>query len=65
MENIDTVQYTKVACVGTGLSAIALGATLKRWYGIEDIRFFEKQPTSGGTWWINQYPGMSLLEYIC
>ncbi|KAJ5341330.1 dimethylaniline monooxygenase [Penicillium brevicompactum] len=49
--------YSQIACVGAGLSAVALGATLQRWYGIEDIRFFERHPTTGGTWYINTYPG--------
>ncbi|KUL81708.1 hypothetical protein ZTR_09511 [Talaromyces verruculosus] len=49
--------YSQVACVGTGLSAIALGATLKRWYNLEDIRFFDRQSDCGGTWYINSYPG--------
>ncbi|OCL09290.1 FAD/NAD(P)-binding domain-containing protein [Glonium stellatum] len=49
--------FRQVACVGSGLSAVALGATLKIWYGLEDIKFFERHPVSGGTWWINSYPG--------
>ncbi|KAK3485558.1 uncharacterized protein B0T23DRAFT_390620 [Neurospora hispaniola] len=49
--------YSQFACIGSGFSAIALGATLQRWYGITDIRFFEKQSQLGGTWHINQYPG--------
>ncbi|KAG4431546.1 hypothetical protein IFR05_012981 [Cadophora sp. M221] len=49
--------YSKVACIGTGISAIALGAQLKRWYAFEDIQFFERHTTSAGTWWINSYPG--------
>ncbi|KAK1995030.1 FAD/NAD(P)-binding domain-containing protein [Colletotrichum falcatum] len=49
--------YTQFACVGTGFSGIALGATLKRWYGIGDIRFFERHADLGGTWFVNQYPG--------
>lgn len=60
MENLE-VTYSRVACVGTGLAAIALGATLKRWFGIDDIRFFEREETSGGTWWINTYPGLTLV----
>ncbi|ETS73027.1 hypothetical protein PFICI_15202 [Pestalotiopsis fici W106-1] len=48
---------SKFACVGTGFSAIGLGATLKRWYGITDIHFFERHSELGGTWHINQYPG--------
>ena len=53
----DIPSYSQIACVGAGLSAVALGATLKRWYNLEDIHFFERHPTSGGTWYINTYPG--------
>lgn len=53
----DTPTYSQFACVGTGFSAIGLGATLKRWYGIGDIKFFERHSDLGGTWFINQYPG--------
>lgn len=55
-----SVSYSQFACVGTGFSAIGLGATLKRWYGIDDIAFFERHSTLGGTWFINQYPGKSI-----
>lgn len=56
----DAVSYSQFACVGTGFSAIGLGATLQRWYGIDDIAFFEKHEKLGGTWFINQYPGIFL-----
>ncbi|KAE8370649.1 hypothetical protein BDV27DRAFT_167514 [Aspergillus caelatus] len=56
-KSADLPTYSQIACVGAGLSAVALGATLQRWYGLEDIRFFERYPTSGGTWYINSYPG--------
>ncbi|TDZ41290.1 Baeyer-Villiger monooxygenase [Colletotrichum trifolii] len=49
--------YTQLACVGTGFTGIGLGATLKRWYDIGDIRFFERHSKLGGTWFANQYPG--------
>ncbi|KAH9210124.1 monooxygenase [Leptodontidium sp. 2 PMI_412] len=49
--------YSTVACIGAGLSGIGLGAQLKRWYDFEDIQFFERHSTLGGTWWINTYPG--------
>ncbi|KAM5471068.1 putative cyclohexanone monooxygenase [Microsporum ferrugineum] len=52
-----TTSYSQVACIGAGLSATALGATLKRWYKINDIRFFERRPAFGGTWEANTYPG--------
>ncbi|KAJ8123511.1 hypothetical protein O1611_g9572 [Lasiodiplodia mahajangana] len=41
--------YSGFACIGTGFSAIGLGATLKRWYGITDIQFFERHSKLGGT----------------
>ncbi|KAK2593191.1 hypothetical protein QQS21_009120 [Conoideocrella luteorostrata] len=49
--------YSQFACVGAGISGIALGATLKRWYGITDVRFFERHSDFGGTWLANKYPG--------
>jgi cation diffusion facilitator CzcD-associated flavoprotein CzcO len=59
------VSYSQFACIGTGFSAVGLGATLKRWYGIDDIKFFEKHETLGGTWFISQYPGMSQSGTLC
>ncbi|KAL7938361.1 hypothetical protein V8C35DRAFT_150824 [Trichoderma chlorosporum] len=53
----DKYTYSQFACIGTGFSGIALGCTVKRWYGISDIRFFEKESDLGGTWFVNQYPG--------
>ncbi|KAK4664119.1 uncharacterized protein QC763_0082600 [Podospora pseudopauciseta] len=53
------VPFTQFACIGTGFSGIALGATIQRWYSISpsSIQFFDSQPCVGGTWSINQYPG--------
>lgn len=58
----ETVSYSRFACIGAGFSAIGLGATLRRWYNIDDIAFFERHDKLGGTWFINQYPGMSSTE---
>ncbi|OJD13591.1 hypothetical protein AJ78_05960 [Emergomyces pasteurianus Ep9510] len=55
----DGSSYTRVACIGAGASGIGLGATLKRWYNFDDIRFFDHHPDSGGTWWANRYPGVA------
>lgn len=49
--------YSQFACIGSGFSAIGLGATLKRWHNITDIVFFERHDQLGGTWTINRYPG--------
>lgn len=51
------VSYSQFACIGSGFAAIGLGAQLKRWYGIENVQFFERHHRLGGTWFINQYPG--------
>ncbi|POR39696.1 Uncharacterized protein TPAR_00120 [Tolypocladium paradoxum] len=50
------VGYSQFACIGSGFSAVGLGATLKRWYGITDIHFFERHSDLGGTWFANTYP---------
>lgn len=55
----ENISYSQFACIGSGFAAIGLGATLKRWYGIEDVKFFERHNQLGGTWFINRYPGMS------
>ncbi|KAL6893339.1 hypothetical protein GGI43DRAFT_179992 [Trichoderma evansii] len=53
----EKITYSQFACIGTGFSGIALGCTIKRWYGITDIRLFDKHSDLGGTWLANQYPG--------
>lgn len=53
----DDIPYTQFACIGTGFSGIGLGATLKRWYNITDVQFFERCSSLGGTWYVNAYPG--------
>ncbi|KAL5586772.1 hypothetical protein FOBRF1_016642 [Fusarium oxysporum] len=55
--NNQKTSYSRFACIGTGLSGIGLGATLKRWYNLDDIHYFERQSQPGGTWLQNQYPG--------
>ncbi|KAM7184246.1 hypothetical protein V8F20_012294 [Naviculisporaceae sp. PSN 640] len=49
--------YSQFACIGAGFSGIGLGASLKRWYGITDIRIFDRHTQLGGTWHISKYPG--------
>lgn len=58
------VSYSQFTCVGTGFSAIGLGATLKRWYGIDDVVFFERHTELGGTWFANKYPGKNFTDNI-
>ncbi|KAK3997876.1 hypothetical protein QBC44DRAFT_354362 [Cladorrhinum sp. PSN332] len=56
-EGGENPHYTQFICIGAGFSGIALGATLKRWYGIDDVIFFERGRELGGTWHWNRYPG--------
>ncbi|KAK3319711.1 hypothetical protein B0T19DRAFT_361556 [Cercophora scortea] len=53
----DAIPYSQFACIGAGFSGIGLGAQLQRWYGITDIRFFDRYSDLGGTWLVNRYPG--------
>lgn len=53
----DTASFSKIACVGTGISGIGLGASLQRWYNETDIEFFERSSQPCGTWSANKYPG--------
>lgn len=62
MSKSEVPSYSQFACVGTGFAGIGLGATLKRWYDIGDIQFFERNSKLGGTWFVNQYPGMENTE---
>lgn len=57
IENEACPSYSQFACIGSGFSAIGLGATLKRWHGITDVQFFERHDNLGGTWYANSYPG--------
>lgn len=56
--------YSQFGCIGSGFSAIGLGATLKRWYGLSDIQFFERHSDLGGTWWANKYPGEQVVIFF-
>ncbi|GAB7361136.1 hypothetical protein MBLNU230_g1170t1 [Neophaeotheca triangularis] len=51
--------YVSVAIIGAGESGIAMGAQLKQQLGCTDFRIFDRQAGIGGTWHINQYPGVA------
>ena len=52
-----TTTYSKITCIGAGVSGICLGAQLQRFYGEKSIAFFDKQHSVAGTWTANRYPG--------
>lgn len=45
-----------VAIIGSGFSGLAAAIALKK-KGIADFVIFEQEPSLGGTWWNNRYPG--------
>lgn len=60
MDQDGPITYSQFGCIGAGFAGIALGATLQRWYGITDLRIFERHSDLGGTWFVNKYPGSYL-----
>lgn len=55
-----TFAQTKVLIVGAGFGGLAAAVNLKK-EGVEDFLVVEKGGDFGGTWYWNQYPGMSRL----
>lgn len=51
------VLYNDVVAIGAGLSGIALVARLKMVHNFTDVHLYERNSSSGGTWWVNSYPG--------
>ena len=45
-----------IAIIGGGFGGIALAVRLRQ-AGITTFTVFEKNPSAGGTWWENRYPG--------
>ncbi|TGZ76522.1 monooxygenase [Ascodesmis nigricans] len=50
-------RYTEILAIGAGLSGIALLSRLQLEYDFTDIHIYERHADSGGTWWVNSYPG--------
>ena len=48
----------RVAIVGAGFGGIGLGIQLRR-AGIESFTIFDRQPSVGGVWFANSYPGLT------
>ena len=50
---------TQVVVIGAGFSGIVTAVELRN-HGVNDFLIFDKAGGFGGTWYWNQYPGMSL-----
>ena len=51
--------YYPVVIIGAGETGLALACQMKRKLGFDQFRIFDRQSRIGGTWWINQYPGIA------
>ncbi|KIW21580.1 hypothetical protein PV08_02160 [Exophiala spinifera] len=47
----------KIIHVGAGASGLLLAYKAKRWLSNYELICYEKNPSIGGTWWENRYPG--------
>ncbi|RKF76751.1 Baeyer-Villiger monooxygenase [Golovinomyces cichoracearum] len=54
-----TYTYYPVAIIGAGESGITIGCRLKKDYGFDQFRIFDRQSGIGGIWWISRYPGVA------
>lgn len=57
-EPLDSHRPLKVRVVGAGYSGIYLGIRIPQRLRNIDLQIYEKNDAAGGTWWVNQYPGM-------
>lgn len=60
----DAYTYYPIIIVGAGETGIAMACRLKEGLGFDQFRIFDRQSGTGGTWWINRYPGVACDVYI-
>ncbi|KAF2963522.1 hypothetical protein GQX73_g10042 [Xylaria multiplex] len=58
-EPLDGYRPMKVRVIGAGFSGIYLGIRISQRLRNIDLRIYEKNEASGGTWWVNRYPGVA------
>ncbi|KAJ3549625.1 hypothetical protein NM208_g414 [Fusarium decemcellulare] len=51
--------HQRVIIIGGGFGGVAMACQLKRKLGCTDFCVLERQSGIGGTWWINNYPGIA------
>ncbi|KAF3063483.1 putative sterigmatocystin biosynthesis monooxygenase stcW [Daldinia childiae] len=56
-EAIYNERHVKVICVGAGASGLCLAYKLQRSFRSYSLTIYEKNPSVGGTWYENRYPG--------
>ncbi|KAI1342701.1 FAD/NAD(P)-binding domain-containing protein [Xylariaceae sp. FL0016] len=56
-EAIHNERHVKIICVGAGASGLCLAYKLQRSFRSYSLKIYEKNPSVGGTWYENRYPG--------
>lgn len=56
---IDEPRSTRVGVIGCGVSGIGIYIRLRQYVPDARITIFEKNPSIGGTWYENRYPGVA------
>ncbi|KAI0847154.1 FAD/NAD(P)-binding domain-containing protein [Daldinia vernicosa] len=56
-EAIYNERHVKIICVGAGASGLCLAYKLQRSFRSYSLTIYEKNPSVGGTWYENRYPG--------
>ncbi|KAI0095873.1 FAD/NAD(P)-binding domain-containing protein [Daldinia grandis] len=56
-EAIYNERHVKIICVGAGASGLCLAYKLQRSFRSYSLTIYEKNPSIGGTWYENRYPG--------
>ncbi|KAF2971586.1 hypothetical protein GQX73_g1922 [Xylaria multiplex] len=56
-EAIYHARHVKIICVGAGASGLCLAYKLKRSFRSYALTIYDKNPSVGGTWYENRYPG--------
>ncbi|KAI1647348.1 FAD/NAD(P)-binding domain-containing protein [Daldinia loculata] len=56
-EAVYNERHVKIICVGAGASGLCLAYKLQRSFRSYSLTIYEKNPSVGGTWYENRYPG--------
>lgn len=48
----------RLIIIGSGVAGIALACRLRSQYGYQNFTIYEREPSIGGTWYLNTYPGV-------
>ncbi|KAI3401753.1 hypothetical protein diail_9417 [Diaporthe ilicicola] len=58
-EAIYNERFVKIICVGAGASGLCLAYKLQKSFRNYSLTIYDKNPSVGGTWYENRYPGCS------